>query len=541
MSRGCRLRWSQTTRLGLAALVLAVANTAPGSRTALAQRSAYEELQTLSGVLNHIRRNYVDSVSYRHMVSAAIDGVLKSLDPHSYFVRQSDWAKTMALSHGELGITGLVLEDVSGFVTVMSVGLGSSAARAGIMPGDRVLKVEDELTAGSGARAVELLLAGEEGSKVRVTFARGPRLEPDTFSVKLKRTDYEWLSVTKVDMIDSLTGYVRLEQLRSDSGDELHDALRLLRRQHASQVILDLRGNPGGLLDAAVDVASEFLPKNTLVFATDGRKRDTDRRYLTEDDGDFRRLPLILLIDESSASASEALAGSFQDHDRALILGRRSFGKALVQSPFYLSSGDVVWLTTARVVTPSGRSIQRPYRGLAVEQYQALAGSEPAAPDTAPLFNTANGRQVRGGGGIHPDVALPAPATLPAWWSVAVERGFDAGVADSVAYTLPEDDSRRLAWLGDREEWRANLLPPFLDRVRVRLGVQARPSMAVQDRIALLLAARTAEVRWGSEARRELEMRNDADISAALGYFSSIDRLLAPPERTDGPDTLRQP
>ena len=241
---------------------------------------------------------------------------------------------------------------------------------------------------------------------------------------------------------------------------------------------------------------------------------------------------MVVLIDEYSASAAEALSASLQDHDRALILGRRSFGKALMQADFLvLPNGDDLHLTIGYVLSPSGRFIQRRYRGLAVEQYTTLAGKGGAAEDTLRLFRTDSGRPVRGGGGVTPDVALAPPAPLPVWWSVASDSGFDFAIADSVALTLGLTPAGRDAWMTSPEQWRGTLVAPFLARVRARLHVAAPVDTALEARLARILALRAAEVRWGPEARDEFLVRASADVRSALGYFPRLAALLAAPAR----------
>jgi len=495
-------------------------------------RAAYEELQTFSGVLNHIRLNYPDSVGYSELVAAAIRGVLRALDPHSYYVSRLEWEKRSALDRGELATIGVALEEVDGAATVLTVVPRSPADKKGIVAGDRVLALNDTSVAGLDMRTLELRLAGEKGSKVRLRLERGPRLEPDTFSVTVKRNPFDVHSVSIVRMVDSITGYLRLEAFMGHATDEVHDGLKKLRGMHARRIILDLRANPGGIVVAAVEIASEFLPEKTVVFRTRGRKRDTDTTFVTKRNGDFREIPLIVLIDERSASASEALASSLQDHDRALLVGRRSFGKALMQSLFFLPSGDNIWLTVGRVITPSGRIIQRRYRGIGYEQYLSFAGKSGAEEDTLAVFKTDAGRPVRGGGGIVPDVVVPITAFLPVWWSAAADSGFDDAIADSVAQTLPVTAVARTAWLSADGDWRAKLVSPFLARVRSRLGVAATTDSALDHRLARILAARVAEVRWGPEAREEFLVHNDPTIRGALEQFPRLPQLLAPPTPT---------
>jgi carboxyl-terminal processing protease len=493
-------------------------------------RSNYEELQTFSAVLNHIRINYVDSVSYAHLVHAAVDGVLRSLDPHSRFEPREAIERAAAIARGDLGTVGIVLEDVDGIATVLSVATDGPADRRGVLPGDRLLAIDDSSVAGHDAATLTLRMAGTSGSRVRLTFERGPRLEPRRYDVTIKRDDIKAASVGTMQMIDTVTGYVRLARFGPEAPDEIEKAVNGLRRAGATRLILDLRGNPGGIVTASVEVASLFLPKATVVFRTRGRKTAVDTDYVTKKNGRFVEMPLVLLIDERSASASEALAGSVQDHDRALLVGRRSFGKALMQGPFVLPAGDVVWLTIGRVLTPNGRFIQRHYAGLAVEQYFGLAGKGGTERDTAEVFLTDAGREVRGGGGIRPDLEVLPTAPLPAWHAVAADSGFEEAVADSLAYTLPAAAAARDAWRSSPERWRAELLEPFLDRVRERLGVTASDTAATAV-LARRLAARVALVRWGSEARDGLLLATDPVVLRARGAFGNLDALLAGPPK----------
>jgi len=516
----------------LAAILVAAVPLALGAQAP--RRTTYEELNNFSGVLNFVRLNYPDTVAFSDLVAAAIRGMLLRLDPHSAYFSRVEWERLTALDRGELATTGIRLESVEGVPTVLTVWPRSPAARAGVQPGDRLLALDDTTVGASDVRAVELQLAGDKGSRVRLRLERGPRFDPDTFSVSLKRAIVEIRSVSTVRLAAPTTGYVRLEEFGAAAAKEVHDALRKLRGQGAEQFILDLRGNPGGLVTAAVDVAAEFFPRNTLVFRTRGRKKDVDSSFVTGSDGDFRRAPLIVLVDQGSASASEALAGSLQDHDRALILGRRSFGKALMQAPHFLASGDMVMLTIGRVLTPTGRYIQRRYRGMGYEQYLSFAGQSGAGEDTAAVFTTDNGRAVRGGGGITPDVVVAGPPPPPPWWGAAVaDSAFDDAVADSVAHTLASTNAARTAWVAATAEWRARLVPPFLARVRDRLGVTTPPDSAMEHTIARVLGARVADVRWGAEARDQLIVGADPDIQAALGHFTRLAELLAPPSGRD--------
>lgn len=491
----------------------------------LAAQNSYEELQRFTDVLNHVRANYVDSVTYRQLVHAAIDGMLKGLDPHSWYLSSEDNARFNALERGELAVIGVSVEIADGTPTILGVTDGSPADRAGVRPGDRLLAVDGVPTAGLNARAIALRLAGEKGSKVKLLLERGVRLEPDSMSVAVKRDipkPQHYVRATL--MLDATTGYVKLGEFGEKSADEVHDAVNALRDQKATRLILDLRGNPGGIVTEAIAMASQFLPNNSLVFSTKGRQRSVNQQYRTKSAGDFQGLLMVVLVDQGSASAAEALAGSLQDNDRAVIAGRRSFGKALMQTGFLVPDGFVM-LTIGHVISPSGRYIQRPYTGLQLEQYYAFAGDS-AWVDTTRVFKTVHGRPVHGGGGIAPDVPLPPPAAAPRWWTVAADSGWDRAVADSVANTLATGAAASATWVRDSTGWADRLLPPLLARVRSRLGVPAQPDVLTRASMARKLASEAATVRWGEEVGREVSIRNDPDVVAAMGLFGRVNEIL---------------
>ena len=516
---------SASTRC-IRALLVASTVALPVTRGAAQQRTSYEELQTFSQVLTYIFHSYPDSVGYSLLIKSAINGVLRDLDPHSLFLSRLDWERFDSLQRGDLATTGAGLDDVDGEPTVLGVYPKSPAEGAGVRPGDRVVAINDTVVAGLEIETVRLRMAGSEGSKVRVRFARGPRLEPDTFSVTLKRKHLEVRYVWETRMVDSVTGFLRLDEFGPKSADEVHDAIKALKKQGARQIILDLRNNPGGIVEQAVDLVSEFVPRNTVVFSTKGRRADVDTTFRTKRDGDFRDLPLIVLVNELSASAAEATAASLQDHDRALIVGRRTFGKALMQTDFFLASGEILHMTIGHVISPSGRYIQRRYTGLAVEQYYQLAGKSGAAADTDQVYHTDAGRIVRGGGGVLPDLVDESPGQPAAWWVVAQDSGWVAAVADSVAATLPMTGAGLPAFEAGLPNWGNTLMPPLLKRIRERLHVVAAVDSAVQWRLGYEVGRRVVETRWGADARYDLDLRHDRDVRIAVASFPRLGDLL---------------
>lgn len=509
------------------ALALVATLLAPGSAVA---QAAYEQLQTFSSLLNQVRASYVDSVTYAELVHAAIDGVLSSLDPHSRFLKREDGERELAYESGALAGTGIVFDEVDGALTVLTVLPNTPGARAGVSPGDRLLSINDTASRGLSAWEAGSRLLGEKGRKVKLLFERGSRLEPDSLRVTLKYDLLKPASVTTARLVDAATGYVRLTGFHQKASDELEKAVKDLQGKGARRLILDLRGNPGGLVFAAVEISGLFLPKQSAVFRTIGRRKNVTDAFATEKDGPFRTLPLMLLIDEGSASASEAVAGSLQDHDRALILGRRSFGKALMQQGFPIPpQGDFVWLTVGRIATPSGRIIQRSYRGLKTSQYYTFAGRSGTEQDTAAVFHTDNRRPVRGGGGITPDVAVSRSAPLPGWWGVAADSGWIEAVADSVGAALPRERTAGARWNDTPAEWQTGLVDPLLARVRDRLRLNAEPDSTTRGRIGRILAYRAAEVRWGQDAAEALLVRYDPDIRMAMTYWDRLPDLLRSP------------
>jgi carboxyl-terminal processing protease len=508
------------------ALLVALLVSAPAARVAAQQRTSYEELQTFSQVLTYIFHSYPDSVSYSVLVKAAIDGVLRDLDPHSLFFSRLDYERLDSLQRGDLAVTGAFLDEIDGEPTVLGVYPKSPAEGAGVRPGDRVLALNDTVVAGLEIETVRLRMAGSAGSKIRVRFARGSRLEPDTFTVSLKRKVLDAHYVFESRMVDSITGFVRLDEFGEKSADEVHDAIKNLKKQGARQVILDLRNNPGGIVSEAVDLVSEFVPKGSIVFSTKGRRVDVDTTYRTKHDGDFRDLPLIVLVNDRSASAAEATAASLQDHDRALIVGRRSFGKALMQTDFFLSSGEVLHMTIGHVLSPSGRYIQRRYAGLAVEQYYSLAGAGGAQGDTDRVYHTDAGRVVRGGGGVQPDLVDSAGTEPAAWWVAAEDSGWVAAAADSIAATVPATPAGMTAFEATVPGWGKTLAPGLLSRIRDRLHVQASVDSLTQWRLGYEVGRRVVENRWGIAARYDLDLRHDRDVRMAIEAFPRLGDLL---------------
>jgi carboxyl-terminal processing protease len=497
--------------IGIVAGALGAGALAP---VATAQRQPFEHLQTLNQVIGQVRTSYVDTVGYGDLVRKAIDGMLRGLDPYSRYVSADEWSQWWSVQHGRYAGVGIAVERVDGVITIIGVLPRGTAGREGVLPGDRVIAVEDSVVTTNDPMDVERRLGGPEGSRIRLRLERGPRTRPDTIVLSLKRESLDPPAVWHQTMADSMTGYVQFVYFAPDAAAQVEAAVRSVRRSGARQLILDLRGNPGGGVAALVQTASLFLPESTLVYQVVGRTPASRSKEFTRLKPRFPEIPLILLLDGYSASASETFAGALQDHDRALVLGQRSFGKGLVQTPFPLANNDVVWLTTGRISTPAGRVIQRP----------ASADSSDAPP-----HRSDNGRELRGGYGIAPDVELPTFPLYPGWVTGAVPSGILFAVVDSVAGSLPGNDVARKEWIADDAAWKRTVYAALMERVRRETGDAPEADADAVQAIAFSLAVRVAEARWGPGAAAELVVRHDPSIRAAVAQFPDLPARLAAP------------
>lgn len=368
----------------------------------------------LDEMWNLVDQKYVDTVNRNLLNHAAIEGLLSELDPHSVFIPAEELKTVNEPLEGNfvgIGIEFNIIEDTILVVTPIP---GGPSEEAGVLTGDRIVSVNDSNVAGVGITNEKVihLLKGPENTRVKVTFFR-----PSTgklIPVSLARRTIPIYSVDASFMVDERVGYIRLVRFSEQTYDEFHNALKDLKNRGLQKLILDVRGNPGGYLDKVTKVVDELLPDDKLVVYTEGLHQPR-RNYTCSNRGLFENGPLVVLIDEGSASASEILAGALQDWDRCTVIGRRSYGKGLVQETFPLSDGSAVRLTVARYYTPTGRCIQKPY-GANHEDYQHEISERyqqgelttgKTGGDTLHQFKTPGGKIVYGGGGITPDYFVP--------------------------------------------------------------------------------------------------------------------------------------
>ena len=405
----------------------------------LNQPSGSNQSRKLSDVLNYIKMEYVDTVNEARLVDGSIEKILEQLDPHSAFIPAEDLQRTNEPLEGNFEGIGIEFHIQQDTVMVVSVIQGGPSADVGLMPGDRIVKVDGKNFTGNEVsnNTVMKTLRGVGGSKVKVSVFR--RNEGHLLDFTITRGKIPINSIDASYMATVNTGYIRLSRFGATTFEEYLKAFNELRQQGMTQLILDLRGNPGGYMETAVALSDEFLPEGKMIVYTKGRSRPR-KEYKATTDGSFESGKIVLLIDEGSASSSEIVAGAMQDWDRATIIGRRSFGKGLVQEQVELPDGSALRLTVSRYYTPSGRSIQKPYAG-GYEEYQnellvrykhgELENADSVKFADSLKYKTASGRTVYGGGGIMPDIFIPIDTSFR---SSFYEEVLGSGLITQFAY-----------------------------------------------------------------------------------------------------------
>jgi len=386
----------------------------------------------LNNLLHIISDQYVDEVKIDSIVEKAVPTILSELDPHSVYISAADVQNIndeLKSSFSGIGVEFSIRKDT---IHVQNVIKNGPAERAGVQAGDRIIKVDGRLFVGKICTNTEAQhrLKGPKGTKVTVSVMR--RGEKNLRDITITRGDIPQKSITAAYMLDDKTGYIKVKSFAENTYPEMLVALASLQKEDFQNLVIDLRDNTGGLMGSAVQMANEFLPKNKMIVYMQGRK--TPRQdFKSNGQGSYQNIPLIVLIDEGSASASEIFAGSIQDNDRGTIIGKRSFGKGLVQQPISFNDGSMIRLTIARYYTPSGRCIQKPYADgqdpqyrddLLVRYQNGEFFSQDSIKHEGPEYKTALGRIVYGGGGITPDIFVPDDTTdMTSYYKEAIISG----------------------------------------------------------------------------------------------------------------------
>lgn len=401
----------------------------------------------LNALLRIIDDQYVDTVNMGELVEEAMPQILSELDPHSSYIPAKDLEAVNADLKGSFSGIGIQFTIQNDTIHVNSVIQGGPSEKVGLMAGDRIVEVDDSAFVGKIVTNSEAMkrLKGEKGSKVKLGVYRPGEKELLHFTVI--RGNIPVKSIDAAYMINEKVGYIKVNKFGETTYPELLIALAKLNQKNCEGLIVDLRGNTGGYMAAAIQMVNEFLPNNRLIVYTQGRKSPRED-YNSNGTGSNQKMPLVVLVDEGSASASEIFAGAIQDNDRGTIVGRRSFGKGLVQQPIEFSDGSAIRLTIARYYTPSGRCIQKPYEKGKESEYELdlltryehgeFFSADSIKQDETEVYHTRLGRPVYGGGGIMPDIFVPQDTTgMTSYFRMAANRGL------IIRYTFDYTDQNR--------------------------------------------------------------------------------------------------
>ena len=401
----------------------------------------------LNALLRIIDDQYVDTVNMGELVEEAMPQILSELDPHSSYIPAKDLEAVNADLKGSFSGIGIQFTIQNDTIHVNSVIQGGPSEKVGLMAGDRIVEVDDSAFVGKIVTNSEALkrLKGEKGSKVKLGVYRPG--EKDLLHFTVIRGNIPVKSIDAAYMINEKVGYIKVNKFGETTYPELLIALAKLNQKNCEGLIVDLRGNTGGYMAAAIQMVNEFLPNNRLIVYTQGRKSPRED-YNSNGTGSNQKMPLVVLVDEGSASASEIFAGAIQDNDRGTIVGRRSFGKGLVQQPIEFSDGSAIRLTIARYYTPSGRCIQKPYEKGKESEYELdlltryehgeFFSADSIKQDETEVYHTRLGRPVYGGGGIMPDIFVPQDTTgMTSYFRMAANRGL------IIRYTFDYTDQNR--------------------------------------------------------------------------------------------------
>lgn len=401
----------------------------------------------LNALLHIIDDQYVDTVNMGELVEEAMPQILSELDPHSSYIPAKDLEAVNADLKGSFSGIGIQFTIQNDTIHVNSVIQGGPSEKVGLMAGDRIVEVDDSAFVGKIVTNSEAMkrLKGEKGSKVKLGVYRPG--EKDLLHFTVIRGNIPVKSIDAAYMINEKVGYIKVNKFGETTYPELLIALAKLNQKNCEGLIVDLRGNTGGYMAAAIQMVNEFLPNNRLIVYTQGRKSPRED-YNSNGTGSNQKMPLVVLVDEGSASASEIFAGAIQDNDRGTIVGRRSFGKGLVQQPIEFSDGSAIRLTIARYYTPSGRCIQKPYEKGKESEYELdlltryehgeFFSADSIKQDETEVYHTRLGRPVYGGGGIMPDIFVPQDTTgMTSYFRMAANRGL------IIRYTFDYTDQNR--------------------------------------------------------------------------------------------------
>lgn len=493
------------------------------------EQSLYSQLRLFNRVLELVQQNYVDEVDPKPLIEGAITGMLEKLDPHSTYVDADRFQRMNERNQGEYFGIGVSFDIREGYITVISPIENSPSDRLGIRSGDRIIKIDGVSAKGISQEEVYDKLRGPKGSKVHVTVSR-PGMD-ELLEFDIIRDKIPIYSVPYKFMLDAQTGYVRATRFSATTSQELEAAVDSLESAGMKRLIFDLRGNSGGYLNQAIEVADKFLPGGKVVVYTKGRIPDSSQYYYSTDNDEHPQFPVIVLVDHGSASASEIVAGAVQDHDRGLICGMTTFGKGLVQRQYTLRDGSALLLTVAHYFTPSGRLIQRPYGER--DEYASDEAIEAAEQKTdeevkevekgdpkVESFKTARGRTVFGGGGIRPDIKITYTRKFTDLQAKLEQNQVFSDVAPKLATQRgmkKSDDFEAFLKTWQADETTIATVKTQAESEKISFPADAWKADNAYIRQAL--KREVARTVWGDTQRYRVAIQDDEMLSQALTHF----------------------
>jgi carboxyl-terminal processing protease len=489
-------------------------------------KKSSRDIQKLEDVLNLLDKNYVDKVDKDAIFEATISDMLHKLDPHSNYISAKDMKSVNESIEGKFGGVGIRFLLLRDTICVTNIIDQSPSQHAGMKAGDKIVSVNGKKICGKGITNDKVLatLKGQAGTSLSVTFVRGKR----KITANLVRGIIPISSIPCAYMLDKQTGYILISEFSQVTSEEFYLESSKLLQQGMTKMVLDLRNNPGGVMASAIDIADAFLAKNNMILKSKG-KNEGERTYYSTSGGHLEKTKVVVLINAHSASASEILAGAIQDNDRGIIVGRRSYGKGLIQKDEVLRDGSNLRLTIARYYTPSGRCIQRSYKG-GYDNYmrdeERITRNEYFKPDSSIFvdslkFKTKHGRTVYGGGGIMPDVFVPGDTSGSSFYLTELQW---SGAARAFAFDFMQ--TNRAKWSTAKDfvkefEVSEELLKRFVAFAQKDFHVQKDPlGLAVsKELIKHMLKAEIASQNWTEEGYYRVLNPFDKELIKAISCF----------------------
>jgi carboxyl-terminal processing protease len=495
-----------------------------------------QDIQKLREVLTLVKKEYVDETKTEGLVEDAIAHLLGQLDPHSAYISAKDRISANEDLKGNFEGIGIGFNIFHDTLTVITTLSGGPSEAVGLRSGDKIIKVDDKVIASTKLTNLDVqrYLKGPKGSEVKIEVLRKNKKEPITFTII--RDKIPQFSVDASYMVDNEIGYIKINRFSQTTYEEMMEAMVKLKKEGMKKLVLDLQGNPGGYMDQAISVADEFLPAGEKIVFTKGQETKYNENAMATEKGDFEKGDLIVLVNEGSASASEIVSGALQDNDRALVVGRRSFGKGLVQRPFDLNDGSEVRLTISRYYTPSGRSIQKPYENS--EDYdkditKRYKNGEFFTADSVKFndslkYKTLNGRTVYGGGGIMPDYFVPLDTTLTSRYFNELSY---ANVLREYAFNYGDQNGKALEQKGYKDYLQNFEVGDIMLNQVVELGKKNNIKPDLKDLNAnkklfqVYLKAEIARKVWGNSAFYPIFNETNEVLQQAIKLFDRIPDL----------------